>query len=204
MAITFEKQSFGGRFPEIWRGACKVLPGGFKPTQELPNGTVLRRATPIFVDFDARSAAICKTTSVLAGGTTTKPRVPKGHYFVKGDTVIKYGDASAALNAIKDIDTSNSAYDTLTLTSAITGLTTGDILVEGLESGADASKTVGVRYQPNMVVASDKLFDGKGLPTIDAAYEAVVLTPSLMFPILSEWKQGIALKDNPNIIFITQ
>ena len=64
--------------------------------------------------------------------------------------------------------------------------------------------TVKAVCEPNMVVGADKQFDGKGLPTIDAAFEAVVLYPSLQFPILKEWLQGVALKNNPNIIFIKQ
>lgn len=204
MAITFEKQSYSGRFPEIWRGECKMLPGGFKPKTDLPTGTVLRRATPVFVNFDDRSAAVCKTCIVLDGGTTTKPRVPKGHYFAVGDAVMKHGDTSATLNVIKEIDRTNSAYDTITLTSAITGLSKDNILVEAAEFGEGAAKTVGAAYTPNFVVGADKLFDGKGLPTIDPAFEAVVLLPSLLFPILPEWLTGVALKNNPNIIFIKQ
>lgn len=200
MAITFEKQSFSGHFPEIWRGEAKMLPGGFKPKQELPVGTVVRRATPVFVNFDDMSAAICKTASVLDGSTTTKVRVAKGHYFAKGDTVMKHGTDATAVIEIADIDRSLSAYDTLTLKSSITGLAKDDVIVEAV---VEDEKAV-VAYTPNFVVGAEKTFDGKGLPTLDAAYEAVVLVPSLAFPILPEWLQGVALKNNANIIFIKQ
>lgn len=203
MAITFEKQSFGGRFPEIWRGECKMLPGGFKPTQEFAHGTVVRRATPVFVNFDEMSATVCKVASVLDGGTTTKVRVPKGHYFTKGDNVFKYGDAAPALVTVNEVDRTNSAYDVLTLSMAITGIAKDDVLVEG-KSVEGETPTVEAVCEPNMVVGADKQFDGKGLPTLDAAFEAVVLYPSLQFPILKEWLQGVALKNNPNIIFIKQ
>jgi hypothetical protein len=203
MAITFEKQSFGGRFPEIWRGECKMLPGGFKPTQEFAPGTVVRRATPVFVNFDEMSATVCKVASVLDGGTTTKVRVPKGHYFTKGDNVFKYGDAAPALVTVNEVDRTNSAYDVLTLSKAITGIAKDDVLVEG-KSVEGETTTVEAVCEPNMVVGADKQFDGKGLPTLDAAFEAVVLYPSLQFPILKEWLQGVALKNNPNIIFIKQ
>lgn len=200
MAITFEKQSYQGRFPEIWRGECKMLPGGFKPKQELPVGTVLRRATPVYVDFNDRSAAVCKTASVLDGGTTTKVRVPKGHYFVKGDSVAKYGDVATDPVSVNDIDTSNTVYDTLTLSKAIAGITKDDIIFEAVKEDS----AVKAAYEPNMVVGADRHFEGKGLPTIDAAFEAVVLEPSLLFPILPEWKNGVGLKLNQNIIFIKQ
>lgn len=203
MAITFEKQSFGGRFPEIWRGECKMLPGGFKPTQEFAPGTVVRRATPVFVNFDEMSATVCKVASVLDGGTTTEVRVPKGHYFTKGDNVFKYGAEAPALVTVNEVDRTNSAYDVLTLSKAITGIAKDDVLVEG-KSVEGETQTVKAVCEPNMVVGADKQFDGKGLPTLDAAFEAVVLYPSLQFPILKEWLQGVALKNNPNIIFIKQ
>jgi hypothetical protein len=203
MAITFEKQSFGGRFPEIWRGECKMLPGGFKPTQEFAPGTVVRRATPVFVNFDEMSATVCKVASVLDGGTTTKVRVPKGHYFTKGDNVFKYGAEAPELVTVKEVDRTNSAYDVLMLSKDITDIAKDDVLVEG-KSVEGETQTVKAVCEPNMVVGADKQFDGKGLPTLDAAFEAVVLYPSLQFPILKEWLQGVALKNNPNIIFIKQ
>lgn len=202
MAITFETQNYSGRFPEIWRGECKMLPGGFKPKQELATGTVLRRATPVFVNFDDMSAAVCKTATVLDGSTTTKLRVAKGHYFTVGDSVAKYNGTATDVVTVKEVDRTNTAYDILTLSAAISGITADDIIIEAV---ADEDGTVKAAYEPNMIVGADKQFDGKGLPTIDAAFEAVVLVPSLLFPILPEWLNGgVSLKNNPNIIFIKQ
>lgn len=204
MAITFEKQSFAGHFPEIWRGECKMLPGGFKPKQELAVGTVLHRGTPVFVNFDDRSAAVCKVATVLDGGTTTKVRVSKGHLFAVGDSVAKHGDTAKATVSVSSIDKSNTAYDVLNLSAGITDIAKDDIIIEAVTEGTGDNAVVKAAYVPNMVVGAEKHFDGKGLPTIDPAFEAVVLIPSLSFPILPEWLQGVALKDNPNIIFIKQ
>lgn len=204
MAIEFKTQQIPGRFPEIWRGECKMLPGGFKPVQEFPNGTVVRRATPLYVDFDAMTAAVCKTATVLNGSTTKEVRVPKGHYFVNGDKIIKHG--VDALGEIDTIDRSNDAYDILKLKAAYTGIKADDVIAEGIadtEGEADTT-TNRVRYTPNNINGEDKEFTGRGLPTLDAAYEAVVLVPSLLFPMLPEWLTGIALKNNPNIIYIKQ
>lgn len=67
-------------------------------------------------------------------------------------------------------------------------------------------KNAATKFQPNMVVGADKEYDGKGLPVIDVAYEAVVLYPSLLFPVLPEWlnEGGVNMKSNPNILFIKQ
>lgn len=210
MAIDFKKTQLSGHTPEIWRGECKILPGGFKPVQNFPVGTVLHRGTPIHVDFEAMSAAVCKTAKVLAGGTTTAPRIAKGHYFVAGDVVMKLGVTDKS-PIIKSIDTANAEYDVLTFASAIAGLAEGDILVEA-SAAADAEGDNEVvpaapLYTPNMVVGAVKEFTGKGLPTIDAAYEAVVLYPSLNFPLLEDWLINpgkVCLKANPNILFIKQ
>ncbi|EDS03103.1 MULTISPECIES: hypothetical protein [Alistipes] len=210
MAIDFKKTQLSGHTPEIWRGECKILPGGFKPVQNFPVGTVLHRGTPIHVDFEAMSAAVCKTAKVLAGGTTTAPRIAKGHYFVAGDVVMKLGVTDKS-PIIKSIDTANAEYDVLTFASAIAGLAEGDILVEASAAAAAEGDNEAVPaaplYTPNMVVGAVKEFTGKGLPTIDAAYEAVVLYPSLNFPLLEDWLINpgkVCLKANPNILFIKQ
>lgn len=210
MAIDFKKTQLSGHTPEIWRGECKILPGGFKPVQNFPVGTVLHRGTPIHVDFEAMSAAVCKTAKVLAGGTTTAPRIAKGHYFVAGDVVMKLGVTDKS-PIIKSIDTANAEYDVLTFASAIAGLAEGDILVEASAAAAAEGDNEAVPaaplYTPNMVVGAVKEFTGNGLPTIDAAYEAVVLYPSLNFPLLEDWLINpgkVCLKANPNILFIKQ
>ena len=210
MAIDFKKTQLSGHTPEIWRGECKILPGGFKPVQNFPVGTVLHRGTLIYVDFEAMSAAVCKTAKVLAGGTTTAPRIAKGHYFVAGDVVMKLGVTDKS-PIIKSIDTANAEYDVLTFASAIAGLAEGDILVEASAAAAAEGDNEAVPaaplYTPNMVVGAVKEFTGKGLPTIDAAYEAVVLYPSLNFPLLEDWLINpgkVCLKANPNILFIKQ
>lgn len=210
MAIDFKKTQLSGHTPEIWRGECKILPGGFKPVQNFPVGTVLHRGTPIYVDFEAMSAAVCKTAKVLAGGTTTAPRVAKGHYFVAGDVVMKLGVTDKS-PIIKSIDTANAGYDVITFASAIAGLAEGDILVEASAAtaaeGDNAAVPAAPLYTPNMVVGAVKEFTGKGLPTIDAACEAVVLYPSLNFPLLEDWLINpgkVCLKANPNILFIKQ
>ena len=245
MAIEFKKTAVKGHTPEIWRGECKMLPGGFKPKINIANGTVLHRGVLVEVNFDEMSAAVIKLAKVLAGGTTSKVRVAKGHLFAVGDVVAKVGKTDKSVS-ISTIDTSNADYDVLNLSAAITGLTTDDVLIESRDYGyIDATsttegalkivesnpsdgqialasvtpylgektlaandyvvlQTAGSKYTPNMVNGAVKEFNGKGLPTIDAAFEAVVLYPSLSFPVLPEWLNGCCLKSNPNILFIKQ
>ena len=200
MAIEFKKTAVKGHTPEIWRGECKMLPGGFKPKNNIATGTVLHRGVLVEVNFEEMSAAVIKVAKILAGGTTTKPRIAKGHLFAIGDVVTKNGDGSKT-PTITAIDTTNADYDTLTLSDAYTGLAGNDVIVE---SEAVGSGTASAKYTPNMVVGAVTEFNGKGVPTIDAAYESVVLYPSLSFPVLPEWLNGCCLKSNPNILFIKQ
>ena len=245
MAIEFKKTSIKGHTPEIWRGECKMLPGGFKPKNNIPVGSVVYRGVLVEVNFSEMSAAVIKIATVLNGGTTSKPRIAKGHLFAAGDVIAMVGKDDKSVS-ISSIDTANADYDVLNLSAAITGLASGKAIVEASNYGyidADAStegalkivadnpsdgqialasvtpylgeKTLAAnnyvllqkaeaKYTPNMVNGAVKEFNGKGLPTIDAAYEAVVLYPSLNFPILPEWLNGCCLKSNPNILFIKQ
>lgn len=201
MAIEFKKTAVSGRTPEIWRGECKILPGGFKPLQNLPVGTTLRRGALLEVNCKDMTAAVVKLADVLEGGTTTAVRVAKGHYFAVGDVVTKVGDGSAT-PSIQSVDASNVDYDVLNLSAAYTGLSKGDIIVESAAVGSGKASS---KYTPNAIVGADKEFNGKGIPAIDAACEAVVLYPSLSFSVPEEWLLGgLCLKSNPNILFIKQ
>lgn len=201
MAIEFKKTAVSGRTPEIWRGECKILPGGFKPLQNLPVGTTLRRGALLEVNCKDMTAAVVKLADVLEGGTTTAVRVAKGHYFTVGDVVTKVGDGSAT-PSIQSVDASNVDYDVLNLSAAYTGLSKGDIIVESAAVGSGKASS---KYTPNAIVGADKEFNGKGIPAIDAACEAVVLYPSLSFSVPEEWLLGgLCLKSNPNILFIKQ
>lgn len=198
MAIKFKKETYSGTKPHIWPGSSKPLPGGFKPEQSFAVGTVIPEATPIRVDFENRSAAICKSATILDGGTTTAPRVSKGTLFQVGDSIMKVG--GSALGEIKAIDTSNADYDVITLKAAYTGLTKGDEIVEGKTEG----ESVVPAFVPNAVTPVEKEFSGRGIDVLDAAYEAIVLYRNLPFPIIADWKDGMCLKGNHSIKFITQ
>ena len=92
------------------------MPSGYRITSgDVYKRQVLHRGTPIYVDFEAMSAAVCKTAKVLKGGTTTAPRVAKGHYFVAGDVVMKLGVTDKS-PIIKSIDTANAGYDAVSYT----------------------------------------------------------------------------------------
>lgn len=191
MAIDFSRKTYTGRVPKIWRGECKILPGGFAPVQSFTSGTVIPQGTLLYVDFDAQTAAVVKTATVLDGSTTTSVNVAKGTLFQAGDEINVYGSTTTATISAVDTD-SSTEYDTLTLGSAISSATEGGIIVES------------AGYTPNAVVGADLEISDLGITTIDAAYEALVLYPNTDAPIVDDWKTGFCLANNPSIKFIKQ
>lgn len=201
MGIKFKSEKLSGRFPELWRGECKVLPGGFHPANTIADGTVVRTGALLSVDFDSMSAGVVKTALVVNGGTTTAPRVAKGHYFTAGDSVAVAN--GAVIVTVKSVDSTTADYDIITFDKALTGVKADDVLIEA--ASELVNEKAAPRFVPNMIVSSDKEFKKTGINTLDAGYDAVVLIPSLAAtPVLPEWIDGVFLKKNPNIIFIKQ
>lgn len=184
MGVEFSKTQIKGTFPVFWRGEFKVLPGDFKVTTDLPDGTVVKRGTPILIDFAKMECKICKAIKVVAGGDTTNPRIEKGSLVKTTEQV-----GGQAINAI---DTSNPDYDVLTLAAAVSGATEGKILAVG-------------SYVPNAVVESDTTISSKmGFNTVSAGYDGVVLK-DVAYPVADDWlESGYCLKKNHSIKYIRQ
>ena len=104
MAIVFEKGKVKGNFPVFWRGECKTLPGDFRIKQTFPEGTLIRKGTPIALDFSKMECTVCKAVKIIAGGTTAAPRVEKGSLVQIGDE-LTIGNNKQEITAI---DNSNS------------------------------------------------------------------------------------------------
>ena len=91
MGVKFEGKSYAGNMPVFWRGEAKILPGGYKLLQTFPKGTVIPKGTPLHIVIGTLTAAVSKYAKVVSGGTTTKPRVPKGTLFQRGkQPVLRY------------------------------------------------------------------------------------------------------------------
>lgn len=141
MAIEFTKTAIPAAKEPFWRKEVKMLPGGFSFKQSFPDGSIIRKASPLYVDFSNMSAAVVKVAKVLAGGTTTKPRVAKGHNFTGGETIAIVG-VGTANKTVSAVDSSNAAYDVLTLNGALSGATEGAFIQESTDYGYyDAEST---------------------------------------------------------------
>lgn len=207
MAVEFNKTSYEGNNPDFWRGEAKILPGGFILGQTLPVGSVVRRGTPLYIEDEPnRKAYICKSADVIDGSDADALKVAKGHFFAVGDKVTTAGDTtgSATPKSISAIDTSNAGYDVLTLSADITGLSSnkGTIVEAGGTTNAYLGKS---KYEPNAVVGSDAEINGRGVASVDVAFEGVVSRNTVKAPIASIWLTGgISMKNNHSIKFIIQ
>lgn len=197
MGVKFEGKSYAGNMPVFWRGEAKILPGGYRLLQTFPKGTVIPKGTPLHIVIGTLTAAVSKYAKVVSDGASTKLRVPKGTLFQINDIVMKEGGTTGV--TVSSIDTSNADYDVLTLSPAISGLVTGDVLIEATATGSPVAK-----YEPNAVVGEDtEPLSGGNQATVSAAYDAVVLL-GYTVQLPASWMQGICMKNNPNIIYVKQ
>lgn len=207
MAVEFNKTSYEGNSPKCWREDPVILPGGYIIDQTLPNGTLVKCGTPVFIECTpARKAYLCKSADVIDGSDADALKVAKGHFFAVGDKVTTAGDTtgSATPKSISAIDTSNAGYDVLTLSADITGLSSnkGTIVEAGGTTNAYLGKS---KYEPNAVVGSDLEITSRGVPALAVADEARVLVNMIDTPIPAIWLTGgISMKNNHSIKFITQ
>ncbi|MCD7721007.1 MAG: hypothetical protein LUI09_02130 [Prevotellaceae bacterium] len=92
-SMQFNTKYYDGTFDPFWRGEAKMLPGGFRPTNGLPDRCVVRRGTLVQVEPDDLSCVIAKAAAVLSheadadGNENRLLRVAKGTLFVVGDEI---------------------------------------------------------------------------------------------------------------------
>lgn len=203
MAIEFKKTSYAGNLDAFWRTEVRMLPGGFNCSQSIPVGDVIPRGALVCADFDTMTATIVKVGRVVAGGTTTKPRVTKNNHFYAGDTVMKIGKKDAAVT-VKSVDRSNPDYDVVEFSAALATLAKGDYLVEAVTDTGDSATTYSQAHEANTILGADYTSRAVGMTTLDVAYSAVALKDVCpQFP--ADWLDGGAfLKTNHNILFIKQ
>ena len=128
------------------------IPGGVTVAiADLIPGVPLLDGTPIGKGSDGLYHVI-KTAKVTenAGSSATSYKIAKGHHFKVGD-VIAAGVGSAGY-AITAINTSNAAYDTVTVGTTLGAATAGATLVLGAAAGASAA----LKYTPEAVVGEPK------------------------------------------------
>ena len=157
--------------PQIWKHELQHTDGqggGQLSITNLSAGIKFKKGALINFDFTTKEVNPVKNALVVAGGTTSAPRVTKKHLFKVGDFVYVSGDA-VTINAI---NTSNSAYDVLTLSAACTGATAGAYLEQASAAGGAVAAVKGIYTMTisTKPVAGDK-FSLDGVEYVYAAAE---------------------------------
>lgn len=190
----FKKNERPAPDPKIWdelKTHSDGLGGAMLDVTELDatkNDGYLIKGCPAYLDFSTKTAHVVKAALVVAGGTTSAPRVSKNHLYKVGDFVYVSGDA-VTINAI---DTSNSAYDVFTLSAACIGATAGAIIVQALAAGA----TPAAKYTANVILGNRvKIVAGV---TVDCIYKVDQWVEKARIPYPVSAATVSAL--NPNII----
>lgn len=122
---------------EIWNEkTVHVLSGGFNIVGFLSFAALgfLPKGIPLFLDHTLRTATPIKgaVLTLALGATDETAQVKKGHVFAVGDFI---GNATKAVT-IEGINTSNAAYDVITLSEAIGAVSVGGTLFSATEEGA--------------------------------------------------------------------
>lgn len=158
MKITKETVSDG---IVVFQKVIETAQGGFTlETSDLVVGNTLKAGTVIgatAANETARRVTAIKSATVYenATNTATDIKVYKGHNFKVGNylAAVKGGKAYA----ITVIDTSNAAYDTLTVgTTLAVALTVGDALFQSTATGASAAaylRPLGLLYEDTEIAS---------------------------------------------------
>jgi hypothetical protein len=142
-------RTFGTTEIPVWQGTNKdiqIVQGGFLlDTTGYAAGTVLPPGTPMVYDASTRIAKAIKVSTLQANAANnaTTYRVSKGHSFKVGDNfaAIPGGVASA----ISGIDTSDPAFDAITVGTTLgVALTAGTLVFGSSAAGATAASFGGV------------------------------------------------------------
>lgn len=144
----------------VFQSRIETAQGGFVLTDTtLTAGDTVKAGQPVGYDESTRKATVVKLAKVYenAGSSATAIKVYKGHHLKVGDYVaVAVGGAAYAITAI---DTSNAAYDELTVGTTLGVALTADvsILFQSSATGASAAAysvtAKGVVYEDTVVAA---------------------------------------------------
>lgn len=138
------KRDYGTDGIPVWQGIAKdiqLAQGGFVLDQTgIAVGQRIPAGTPMVFNETTRQATVLHTGVAYAnaGGTATTYQVAKGSGLKVGDNLAS-GAVGGKAYPITAIDTTNAAYDSVTVGTTIGAVTAGDLLYASTATGATAS-----------------------------------------------------------------
>lgn len=155
MSMTVRRRK-DTRTPKVLMHKVADIRGGVSVSVGDGIGDYLPEGAPLSAPDSNGICHVVKFAKVLeavaADGTSVK--VAKGHNLKANDIVM--ASLGAAAVTVSAIDTSNSGYDTLTIT-AIGALAVGDYLVQAKETSTAAQKKSDFKYAPFAVNGTGKV-----------------------------------------------
>lgn len=161
------------------------LAGGFNlADNDVPDGTYIPHLAPLAIDFATRKAVVVKGVKAVENINATALKVEKGS-LAKAGMHLGTGSKGATITAI---DTSNDAYDTVTLSATITGVKEGDVLFEATAVGGTTQKNIAnfLNY------ARVKKEAGATVTAVGQAYE--IQEDKLYLPISAKDKEALGAR----------
>lgn len=157
---TSSEAKFGGSI-KVFEGHTNVLTGGFEfILDELPDkGNVLPIATPVYADEETRVIRPTYTFALAeaAEETAVEYKIKKGPEGsrIKVGTILMVAPASVSDKGtgvkVSAVDTTNAAYDVITVSATLGVKEVGAVLIEADQEGAEAT----VKVVPNALLDRD-------------------------------------------------
>lgn len=140
------RRSVGSTGIPVWQGKGKdmqIVQGGFALVATgLPRDTIMPAGSPVTYDEAARTAIVygVATLQAAATGSPTTYRLNKGHGFIATNVIaLSALSTGAGAFAITAIDTSNTAYDLITVGTTLGNAAVGTGVYFSSATGASAS-----------------------------------------------------------------
>lgn len=177
--------AFGGR-PVVFDSILDEIPGGLSLNVTRLDYTTagkeyLPAGTPVYFVKSTRVAEVCKSALAIDGGTSTNIRIGKNHHFKVGD-YLNDGTTGAYISAV---NTSNTAYDVVTVNTALT-YAAGTKYQEGTASGSSTA----LKYTPNGLVKSPAYIK-EGNADVPVVTMGMVREDSLTYPLTTAYKVAL-------------
>lgn len=150
-------KTFASDIFQAWQKIIETSSGGFSLiTTDFPKGYLLPAGTPIVFDESTRKVIPVITAKVYeyADANATAYKVYKGHVLIVGN-YIGIDKAGGAAYAITDINTSNAAYDVITVGTTLGAANEYQAIFKSSETGA----TAGTYIKPNGGLYEDTSID---------------------------------------------
>jgi hypothetical protein len=179
----------------VFENILEDIPGGvslftYRLDYTASTKKYLKAGAPVYVNLDARTAEVCKTTKSAVAIDATHLFVPAGHHFVVGNSITDFINN----RIISAISASGTTHDIFTVPSGL--VITADTVYAEAASGAASAYAASAASQacaftPNGLIKDD-VYIADGNADVSVVKMGTVREDALEYPLPSDFK--IALR----------